>query len=208
MSGTVEEIERAVESGKPVHLYFSTAALPNDVDTRQLDGLREFRAEISQRGLLGEFATTVQLGHEVWKAIEYDIVQLDLGVAASPSRTRGVRFSAQPKQEREVKSFDNKGKPRYSNRHWIEVTNSGDEDATDVVFESVGDNSRMMLAGADAPTVIHAGRTRRSQCLPPYGRRRPGHSPHPLDREREIEGARLPRWLAVTRGDTTAMPRP
>ena len=161
VSGTVEEIERAVESGKPVHLYFSTAALPNDVDTRQLDGLREFRAEISQRGLLGEFATTAQLGHEVWKAIEYDIVQLDLGVAASPSRTRGVRFSAQPKQEREVKSFDNKGKLRYSNRHWIEVTNSGDEDATDVVFESVGDNSSMMLAGADAPTVIHASQTRR-----------------------------------------------
>ena len=42
VSGTVEEVERAVESGKPVHLYFSTAALPNDVDTRQLDGLREF----------------------------------------------------------------------------------------------------------------------------------------------------------------------
>lgn len=154
VSGTVEEVERAVERGKPVHLYFSTAALPNDVDTRQLDGLREFRAEISQRGLLGEFATTAQLGHEVWKAIEYDIAQLDLGVPVLQPGTRGVRFSAQPQQEREVKSYDNKGKPRYSNRHWIEVTNSGDKDATDVSFESVGDDSSMMLAGADTPTVI------------------------------------------------------
>ena len=161
VSGTVEEIARAVDSGKPVHLYFSTAALPNDVDTRQLDGLRDFRAEISKRGLLGEFATTAQLGHEVWKAIEYDIAQLDLGVPFLSTPPRGVRISAQPQQEREVKSFDNKGKPRYSNRHWIEITNAGDEDATDVLFESVGDNSSMMLAGADAPKVIHAGQTRR-----------------------------------------------
>ncbi len=161
VSGTVEEIQRAVDAGKPVHLYFSTAALPNDVDTRQLDGLREFRTEISQRGLLGEFATTAQLGHEVWKAIEFDIAQLDLGAPVLSSSRRGVRFSAQPQQEREVKSFDNKGRPQYSTRHWINITNSGDEDATDVVFEVVGDNSSMMLGVDDSPTVIHAGQTRR-----------------------------------------------
>ncbi|CAL8974544.1 hypothetical protein TESS_TESS_02792 [Tessaracoccus sp. O5.2] len=161
VSGTVEEIQRAVDAGKPVHLYFSTAALPNDVDTRQLDGLREFRTEISQRGLLGEFATTAQLGHEVWKAIEFDIAQLDLGAPGLSSSRRGVRFSAQPQQEREVKSFDNKGRPQYSTRHWINITNSGDEDATDVVFEVVGDNSSMMLGVDDSPTVIHAGQTRR-----------------------------------------------
>lgn len=161
VSGTVEEVERAVAVGKPVHLYFSTATLPNDVDTRQLDGLREFRAEISQRGLLGEFATTAQLGHEVWKAIEYDIAHLDLGVPVLSSRPRGVMWTAQPRQERELKSYDNKGTPRYSTRRWIEITNSGDADATDVVFESVGDNSSMMLIGNDTPTVIHAGQMRR-----------------------------------------------
>lgn len=161
VSGTVEEIERAVSSGKPVHLYFSTASLPNDVDTRQLDGLREFRAEVSQRGLLGEFATAAQLGHEVWKAIEFDIAQLDLEAPTLISSKRGVQLTAQPQQEREVKSFDNKGKPRYSNRHWIEITNTGDEDAHEVTFETVGDNSSMMLGNDSTPTVIHAGQTRR-----------------------------------------------
>lgn len=161
VSGTVEEIERAVISGKPVHLYFSTSALPNDVDTLQLDGLREFRSQVGQRGLLGEFATTAQLGHEVWKAIEFDIAQLNLDVPASSSAKRGVQFSAQPMQEREISGYDSKGKPRYSSRHWIEVTNSGDEDATDVRFEVVGDNSSMMLVNGDSPTVIHAGQTRR-----------------------------------------------
>jgi len=38
VSGTVAEIERAIEQGKHVHLYFSTAPLPNDVDTAQLEG--------------------------------------------------------------------------------------------------------------------------------------------------------------------------
>ena len=37
VSGTVEEIERAVNSGKPVHLFFSRAPLPHDVDTAQLE---------------------------------------------------------------------------------------------------------------------------------------------------------------------------
>lgn len=169
VSGTVEEVERAVEGGRPVHLYFSTAALPNDVDTRQLDGLREFRDEISQRGLLGEFATTAQLRHEVWKAIEYDIEKLDLGEPALRSRIRGVQLSAQPRQERELKSYDKKGNPRYSSRHWIEVTNSGDEDAADVSFEAVGDDSSMMLAGVDEPTVIHAGQTRRINVFHTWG---------------------------------------
>lgn len=165
VSGTVEEIERAAGSGKPVHLYFSTAALPNDVDTRQLDGLREFRDEISQRGLLGEFTNVSQLEHEVWKAIEYDIAQLELGVPSLASSNSGVRLTAQPQQERELKSYDNKGKPRYSNRHWIEITNSGDEDATDVVFEAVGENSSMLLTSDETSTIIHAGQTRRLNVM-------------------------------------------
>ena len=40
ISGTAEEIDRALEAGKPVHLYFSTAPLPSDVNTEQLDALR------------------------------------------------------------------------------------------------------------------------------------------------------------------------
>ncbi|OSP07846.1 DUF4062 domain-containing protein [Microbacterium sp. LEMMJ01] len=165
VSGTVEEIERAVASGKPVHLYFSTASLPNDVDTNQLDGLREFRAEISQRGLLGEFGTTAQLGHEVWKAVEFDIAQLDLGVPTLKAAKRGVQLSAQPHQEREMKGVSKQGKPQYSTRHWIEITNSGEEDALDVTFETVGENTSMLLVNDSSPTVIHAGQTRRLNVM-------------------------------------------
>lgn len=159
-SGTAEEIQRAVDAGKPVHVYFSTAPLPRDVDIEQLDGLRQFQEEIGKRGLLGEFTTTGSLNHEVWKAIEHDIAQAELGVPMLSAASRGVKLLAQPRQEREVKDFDKKGKPRYTTRHWIEVTNSGDGDATDVEFEVVGEHSSMMLMNADQLTTIHAGQTR------------------------------------------------
>ncbi len=161
VSGTVEEIERAVEQGKPVHLYFSTAPLPNDVDTVQLEGLRAFKEQIRERGLLGEFSNTPQLAHEVWKAIEYDISRLDLGVPTLNRPANGVRFQVQPQQEREITDYDKKGKPRYKTRHWIEVTNTGDEDAEGVSFESVGADPSMLVVSDSTPTVIHTGQTRR-----------------------------------------------
>src|SRR5690606_20500139 len=34
----------------------------------------------------------------------------------------GVKFQVQLKQKHEVKDYDKKGKPRYTTRHWIEVT--------------------------------------------------------------------------------------
>ncbi|MEV3935602.1 DUF4062 domain-containing protein [Glycomyces sp. NPDC049804] len=160
VSGTVEEIERAVTQGKPVHLYFSTAPLPNDVDTDQLEGLRAFKKQIQDRGLLGEFSNVSQLQHEVWKAIEFDIANLDLGAPVLNRSTPGVRFQVQPQQEREIRDYDKKGKPRYRTRHWIDVTNIGDEDAQEVTFDS-SENSRMFVFNDSTPTVVHAGQTRR-----------------------------------------------
>ena len=161
VSGTVEEIERAVAQGKPVHLYFSTAPLPNDVDIEQLDGLRTFKAAVSQRGLLGEFSNVSQLIHEVWKAIEHDISELSLDAPSMIAPATGVRFVVQPRQEREVIKVDSKGKSHYTTRRWIEITNTGDADAEDVTFETVGEHTGMRLLTDSAPTVIHAGQIRR-----------------------------------------------
>lgn len=161
VSGTVEEIERAVEQGKSVHLYFSRAPLPNDVDTKQLEGLRAFKLEVQERGLLGEFTNVSELAHQVWKAIEFDIAKLDLGMPVLNQSTRGVQFQVQPQEEREVRDYDKKGKPRYRTRHWIDVKNTGDQDAHDVAFGVVGENPSMFVLSDTTPTVIHAGQTRR-----------------------------------------------
>lgn len=160
VSGTVEEIEEALTQNTPVHLYFSTAPLPHDVDTAQLDGLRTFKEEMSQRGLYGEFANPEQLTHEVWKAIEHDLNQMDLNASPKDRSPKGIRFSVQPRQEREIKDYDNKGKPRYRNRHWVEITNAGEVDAENVYVESGGEHPSMLLSGIDSPTTIYAGQTR------------------------------------------------
>lgn len=166
VSGTVEEIERSVATGKPVHLYFSTAPLPRDIDTAQLDGLREFRRQIRQQGLLGEFSNNAQLEHEVWKAIAFDIDKLDFTVHDPDSTSvHGVSFSAQPQEKRELKDYDKRGRARYTTRYWIEITNSGDKDATNVTFEVLGENPSMMLIGDDEPTTIHAGQTRQLHVI-------------------------------------------
>jgi hypothetical protein len=160
VSGTVEEIERAEEQGKPVHLYFSTAPLPSDVNTAQLDGLRAFKQEIQARGLYGEFSNSSQLTHEVWKAIEFDISNLNLDLPVMAQVARGVDFRVQPMRERESTGVDKRGKQQYRTRTWLEITNAGTVDAQDVRYEVPQQDSGLHLAMGDTATVIHAGQTR------------------------------------------------
>lgn len=52
-SGTVEEIWRHVDKGKPAMLYFSNAPVhPDSVDEEQYRGVREFRKAASAKGLI------------------------------------------------------------------------------------------------------------------------------------------------------------
>jgi hypothetical protein len=167
ISGTAEEIDRALELGKPVHLYFSTADLPSDIDADQLKAVRAFRSDMEQKGLLGEYKNVGQLEHEVWKAIEHDLAEISLE-SGRPQISKGVNFQVQPKQEREM-SIDGKGKTKYNTRHWLEITNTGSIDAQGVVFKSVGEQTSMHLGNAGDPTVIHAGQTRRLDTFYTFG---------------------------------------
>lgn len=58
-SGTVEEIQRHVDSGKPAMVYFSTKSIPRDqLDVDQLTGLKEFEDECKSKGLIDYFTST------------------------------------------------------------------------------------------------------------------------------------------------------
>lgn len=155
-SGTAEEIQRAVNAGKPVHVYFSTAPLPRDVDTAQLDGLRQFQADIGKDGLLGEFGTAEALNHEVWKAIEHDIAQADLGVPTLTQKPTGVRIRVQSQQEQEATGLDKRGKMGYKTKRWFDVFNDGSEDAVDVTFEAEADSGLMRIVPPAAPVTVQA----------------------------------------------------
>jgi hypothetical protein len=161
ISGTVEEIERAEKLGKHVHLYFSNGQLPNNVDVGQLTAVRQFKQAMQQKGILGEFSTPSELNYEVWKAIEYDLAKLELANPTAPKRTAGVDLLVNPRQERELKGTSRQGKPQYTTRRWLEVTNTGDRDAENVRFEVANSGAGMILGGGDdGPTTIHRGQTR------------------------------------------------
>ncbi|MBM7795794.1 DUF4062 domain-containing protein [Pseudoglutamicibacter cumminsii] len=157
VSGTVEEIERAVDSGKPVHLYFSRAPLPHDVDTVQLEGLRDFKNEIRERGLLGEFDDIRQLENQIWSAIDHDLAKIDPSITGVLHVPTGVRFRVDSKSEQHQKEIDKRGRIKYTTEYWLEVTNIGDEAAESVKFEADASSGGMYTANSDDPITLEPG---------------------------------------------------
>lgn len=159
ISGTAEEIERATAGGKPVHLYFSSAQLPNDIDVAQLVAVRKFKESMHDRGILGQFSSPDQLPHLVWQVIEHDLGKLNLEPSATSLQSRSIEFRVQPGSVREHKGFSKNGQAQYTTRHWIDVSNEGDKDAEGVTIEALSPG--VFLGGGDGPTVIHRKQTRR-----------------------------------------------
>lgn len=75
-SGTAEEIERAHQAEKPVHVYFSNEPIPHDVDIYQLKALRDYKDSLRSRGILGSYTTPEDLASQVASAIEHDLPTL------------------------------------------------------------------------------------------------------------------------------------
>jgi len=73
VSGTVEEITLANAAKLPVHVYFSTAPLPNDIDLKQLEALRDFQTEIQHISLYDGYESVDELKTKVLRAINHDI---------------------------------------------------------------------------------------------------------------------------------------
>lgn len=56
ISGTVEEIENHIKSGKPAMLYFSTKpAVPDSIDSEQYAAVKKIKKEFQSQGLYAEF---------------------------------------------------------------------------------------------------------------------------------------------------------
>ncbi|WJZ03260.1 DUF4062 domain-containing protein [Corynebacterium freiburgense] len=173
VSGTVEEIEKALASNKPIHIFFSTAPLPHDVDTEQLEGLRNFKKEIGKRGLLGEFDDFRQLENQIWNVIEHDINQVEMTTTLA-KMPEGVKFKVQPKSEERPKETDSKGRIKYETKYWLEITNAGDSPAEELQFEAISDeDSCMRIFTPDQPISLHPGVTRKLNVIYGWGVRNP-----------------------------------
>lgn len=79
VSGTAEEIQRAIDAGKHVHVWFSNEPIRRDADLEQLAALSEFRANLQAQGLLGEYDSPSDLAYKVRGAVEDDVTQMGLG---------------------------------------------------------------------------------------------------------------------------------
>lgn len=70
-SGTVEEIEKHLNAGKPAMIYFSSRpAAPETIDPDQYKALKEFKNQCRQRGLIEEFENPVDLKDKFFRHLQ------------------------------------------------------------------------------------------------------------------------------------------
>lgn len=153
-SGTAEELQRARDAGKPVHVYFSAMPIDRDHDREKLAALDEFKTSLQAIGLYGTFDTTGDPENKVRAAIEYDIAGLGLDSPAVRS-AGGAELAGHYERDREP---DRNGRMQ-TRRERIEIVNSGATAAEDVRMSltSVEEGlSAPSLHGADTPFTVRA----------------------------------------------------
>lgn len=134
ISGTVEELERTIASDTPVHIYFSDAPVARD-SLKSAQKLETFKKSLQSRGLYGTYSDARDLGQQVGRAIESDLVHLNL---ASPAGAPLV--SAEP-----VATVTGRG----ANFRLI-VENHGDATAEDFTFKM----APLASDGLEVPEIL------------------------------------------------------
>ncbi|MCM1011592.1 MULTISPECIES: DUF4062 domain-containing protein [unclassified Brevibacterium] len=149
ISGTVEEIQRAIEAKIPVHVYFSSADVPRDQlsDASKINDYKN-----SFKGLYAEYADDSELADAVRNAIERDVT-LWAGAVNGPKEAEADPV-IQIQRENEVK-YNSKGNPRNHTRRWIEITNQGGSDAEDFTIEVDAGDGVFFMAEPDEPRTLH-----------------------------------------------------
>ena len=84
-SGTIEEIKRFRDSGRPVMMYFSEAAFPHDADISKVSQVRQYKKSISN-GLYWVFKSSAQFRQQLTVHLPQAIAHFR-GVASSEPRS-------------------------------------------------------------------------------------------------------------------------
>ncbi|MGW4317981.1 hypothetical protein ACWEMW_02160 [Streptomyces sp. NPDC004684] len=137
-SGTAEEILRARDRGAAVHVFFSEASVARNHDPEQLAALNEFRIELQQNGLMGNYVSRDDLVAKVRRCLErdaYDLGELGSGDAGATASVSGAILRSTYLYDREPVT-DSRGRVKMrSVNQRIRVENLGDAAAEDVVLE-------------------------------------------------------------------------
>lgn len=153
VSGTAEEVEKAIEDGLPVHVFFSEAPVPHDHDPDQYAALRRFRESLGPRGLYRAFTTEDDLRGFVRQSLEADVAVINADPAETPvtGKQSGAQLTARY-DFREVTETDAKGRTRTRKKgERIVVRNDGDRTAYNVTvkLEPVGQGDAPFLHTED-----------------------------------------------------------
>ena len=128
VSGTAEEIDRAITQGKFVHAWFSNEDLPRNADLDQVARLREFREDLGKRGLLGEYADPQDLAYQVRTAVERDIDAMGLSNRSSQAPPKAIEH-AMPRlrydDQRKKVILENKSQTVRAEQLTLEVLEKG-----------------------------------------------------------------------------------
>jgi len=159
VSGTAEEINRASDMGKFVHVYFSEEPLPRDVDPQQLLLLQAFKHDLQMRSLLGSYSDAQDLAGQVVRAIESDLDEASWGGGngmAMPPLTPGVILHWEHDHRREQKGVDGRGNATYrTTANDLVVRNDGSLAAEGLEFNvsPVGD-TQFLFEGPGEPVTL------------------------------------------------------
>ncbi|MFX0576261.1 hypothetical protein [Nocardia nepalensis] len=126
LSGTVEELDRALARGVRVHGYFNSGPLPgaDQIDVGQLQALLAFKEEWRRRGLCADYATLDALAVQIRRAVADDIARLR---GWTPDRNRDEGTAVTARYSVEATDF-------AGTRSYIEVCNSTDRSMRNVSF--------------------------------------------------------------------------
>lgn len=164
VSGTAEEINRAADAGKPVHVYFSREDLPRDVDPEQLQALKDFQKGLEKRGLLGFYETPADLADQVVRALEHDLEiegWSEKAAAAARGKPGGADLRWRHEHIKEPKGTDNKGNMKYrTTRNHLIVSNESDVKAEGLKFtvEPI-DDTQFHFDAVEAPVDLNGHST-------------------------------------------------
>ena len=84
ISGTVGEIQKHIEAGKPTMVYFSNESIkPDKLDKEQYDALIRFKQECQKNGLLGEFESADEFEKSFSRHLTKQIIENEYFVKSS-----------------------------------------------------------------------------------------------------------------------------
>jgi len=155
LSGTVAEIERFANSGKPVLLYFCRK--PADLaalDTAQLDAVREFEAGCRDHSLHDTYGDTREFEAKLGRALTH-VVAEKFASTTGPHGTfpRGQRLSSAPERKIEARltaHLETYGRSSYR----LVVANLGTIELTQVNVELPSEASRFTLFTDELPIDV------------------------------------------------------